>query len=649
MNLLSVRREVGEFKERYKWMALCVVLALLGIVARLVHLQIIEREHWVAEAQRNILKRVRLPATRGLIRDAKGNPVASNRPSFDLYVTPQLLGPEPIEKLARLMGLDADKKADLKRRVADVPERRRSHLVELYRDITRDQFASLETHKQELAGLVLVARPVRKYPYGSLAAHAIGFLNEVSGEDLARFPDRNYKSGDLIGRGGVEAAWENYLHGQDGELTMAVDVSGRSYELAGAEPHSTEVRREPIPGRDLRLTLDMDLMKFLERSFRPYASGAAVVVDVHTGRVRALFSKPSYDLNEMSGRLTAKRQSELRESPYRPMIDKSVYDTYFPGSTFKPVSALAALRDAIVPRATRVDCGGYYQLGNRRFRCTHSHGSVDMRRAIIQSCNVYFYRLAEQVGLDKIAELAQEFGLGSVTGIGINTESPGVVPTREWYAKGAEPYRVGFTLNTAIGQGDTRVTVLQLAMAYAALANGGSLYVPQLVQSVESPNGQVIEEFAPRLRRKLAIEPEHLAFVVDGLIGVVNDPKGTAYAARLEDGVTVAGKTGTAQVNSAKAGSPEEDPRGGYFQRTHAWFAGFAPAEDPQLAIVVLVEHGGHGGTEAAPIAVRVLNEALGSHEPVVALPAPGGRSSKGAPRARTGRDAPRAQSLVRR
>jgi penicillin-binding protein 2 len=324
------------------------------------------------------------------------------------------------------------------------------------------------------------------------------------------------------------------------------------------------------------------------------------------------------------------------------LIDKTVYDTNYPGSTFKPISALAALHDAIIPPGNRVDCPGYYELGNRRFRCTHAHGPVDMRRAIIQSCNTYFYRLAEQVGLDRIAALAQEFGLGAVTGIGINTESPGVVPTREWYAKGSQRYRVGFALNTAIGQGDTRVTVLQLAMAYAALVNGGLLYVPQLVQAVQSPNGQVIEEFAPRLRRKVQIAPEQLAFVLDSMSGVVNDPKGTAYVARIEDGVTVGGKTGTAQVTT-KTYAPDEEGGRGHFLRTHAWFAGFAPVENPQLAIVVLVEHGGHGGTEAAPIAVRVLNEALGSHEQAVAVPTKVGRTKNArSTGGRVGRAAPR-------
>jgi penicillin-binding protein 2 len=396
-----------------------------------------------------------------------------------------------------------------------------------------------------------------------------------------------------------------------------------------------------MPGRDLRLTLDMDMMKVVERAFRGHPSGAAVVVDVHTGRVRALYSKPGYDLNEMSGGLSAARQVELSDSPFRPLIDKTVYETYFPGSTFKPISALVALQDNLVNPATKVDCPGSYMLGKRRFRCSHVHGEVDMRRAILQSCNVYFYHLGEQVGLDRIAQLAHDFGLGQVTGIGINTEARGFVPTRDWYLQTHdEHYHVGFTLNAVIGQGNTRVTLIQMAMAYAAIANGGTLYVPQLVQAVEAPDGSVLEEFPPRVRRRIEVEPQHLAYVIDGLYGAVNDPKGTAYEARIEGGVPVAGKTGTAQVTVGRLPGGVDATSAWYYRRAHAWFAGFAPADKPELAIVVMVEHGGYGGTAAGPIAMRVLQEALGPARAAqqaqaasnVNVTAPALRSGAGAP-----------------
>jgi penicillin-binding protein 2 len=614
MTLLSVRRELGEFRKRYKWMALFVLLSMSGVLVRLSQLQLLEHAHWAKEAERNIMKRIRLPATRGLIRDATGKVVATNRASYIVYLTPQLLERRHIDLFARLMSFDDDHKAEFLARLAQIPERRRSHVVALYNDITRDQLAALETHKRELPGLQIVAVPISTYPFGGLGAHAIGFLNEVNAEDLKRSPERSYQSGDAIGRSGVEAAWESYLRGHDGELTVVVDVRGRESETPGSRLQANEHRREPSPGRDLKLTLDMDLMRVVERAFRGHPSGGAVVVDVHTGRVRALFSKPAYDLNEMSGRLTADRAVELSNSPFRPLIDKTVYETYFPGSTFKPVSALAALQDGLLTPSNHFECPGFYDLGKRRFRCSHAHGeSVDMRKALIQSCNVYFYHLAEQVGLDRIANLSHDFGLGAVTGIGINTEAQGFVPTRDWYMKQhGNQYHIGFTLNAAIGQGNTRVSLIQLAMAYAAMANGGTLYVPQLVQAVEAPDGSTVEEFPPRVRRHVSIDPGHLSYVKEGMVGVVNDPNGTAYDARIEGGIPVAGKTGTAQVSVGRLPGSVDVQNAWYYRRSHAWFAGFAPADDPQLAIVVLVEHGGQGGKYSAPIAIRILQEALG-------------------------------------
>jgi penicillin-binding protein 2 len=357
----------------------------------------------------------------------------------------------------------------------------------------------------------------------------------------------------------------------------------------------------------------MDIMRSAERAFRGHPAGGVVVVDVQTGRVRALYSKPSYDLNEMTSGLSQLRADEIAENPFRPLIDKTTFESYFPGSTFKPISAITALQDNILPASTHYDCPGYYELGNRRFRCSHVHRNVDMHDALVESCNVYFYRLGEQVGIDRIANYAREFGLGQKTGIGINTEASGFMPTRDWYSRSHDNhFHLGFTLNTAIGQGDVRVTLIQLAMVYATIANGGTLYVPQLVERVEQADGSTVEDFPPRVRRHVNVDPAYLAYVRDGLFGVVNDSKGTAYDARIVGGVAVAGKTGTAEVSKQKL-NPKEDPRHAWYdRRAHSWFAAFAPADKPELAIVVLVEHGGYGGKYAAPIATQVLQDALG-------------------------------------
>jgi len=256
--------------------------------------------------------------------------------------------------------------------------------VEMFTDIKREQLASLETHGRDLPGVRVIAVPVRTYPFKALAGHTLGFVNEVNAEDLERYPERGYRAGDTIGRSGIERAWESYLRGHDGELTLVVDVRGDE-QTQGPHRQMREQRRDPVPGRNLKLTLDMDMMRSIERAFRGHPSGSAVVVDINTGRVRALYSTPSYDLNEMSAGLTHARYAEIEGNPFRPLIDKTVYESYFPGSTFKPISALAALGDNILQTSTRFECPGYYELGKRRFRCSHVHGEVDMRSAIVQS------------------------------------------------------------------------------------------------------------------------------------------------------------------------------------------------------------------------------------------------------------------------
>jgi penicillin-binding protein 2 len=610
MNLLSVSREVGEFKKRYRWMALSVALAFAVLFTRILYLQVFNHELYASIARENIVKTLPLPATRGIVRDGQGRVVASNRPAYRMYVTPSRLRDEDFAKLVELLHLDEPGKRELEAQLAKVPAHRRTHQIQMLGELTREQLAALETHARELPAVDVISVPVRDYPYGKLAAHAIGYLNEVSAEELEKNRDLGYRAGDVVGRNGIERAWESLLRGRRGYKRVYVDARGRRSRIKPVSDHGPMVE-EPVPGRDLTLTLDMEMMRTLEKAFRGHPSGAAVVVDVNTGKVRALYAKPAYDLNEMSGKLSAERARELNENPFRPLIDKTLYDSYFPGSTFKPVSALAALGDGIMNSKQKIDCGGFYQLGNRRFRCEHVHGEVDMFTALMRSCNIYFYKLAELVGMDRLARYAMDLGLGEKTGIGINTETRGFITTKSWYEQRGEVFRVGYTLNAAIGQGNTRVTLIQLAMLYAALANGGTVYVPQLVEDVRAPDGSVLETFTPRVRRKLNYNPEHIDLIHRALWGVVNDETGTAYDVAHTTSVQVAGKTGTAQVERHLR-AKDDKKRAWYVNRAHAWFAGWAPADKPQLAIVVLVEHGGGGGKNAAPIAVATLQQHLG-------------------------------------
>jgi penicillin-binding protein 2 len=619
MITLSQRREVGEFRKRYRWMALFVVLVFGGIIVRIAQVQLFQRDRWSGIAQQNITKTLELPATRGVIRDIVGRVVASNRPSYDVYTTPRLLQPEDLDRIASLMELSKEHRAALQTRLDEIPPSRRSHQLELFRDIDREQLAALETHLAELPALDIVTVPLRDYPYATLGAHLIGYLNEVNAEDIERAADPSaYRPGDRIGRSGLEKRYEALLKGSRGFRRLVVDARGKSLE--GMRPDSLEVEmlKQPVPGHDIQLTLDMRLMEAFDRAFRPYPSGAAVVVDIHTGAVRALYSKPVYDPNEMSSGLSTKRYAGLTGDPFRPLIDKTMYETYFPGSTFKPFTALAALEDAVVDPMQRVECLGSLKIGRQKFRCNKRHEWMDLYDSVVQSCNVYFWVLAEEVGLERINRYAEAFGFAERTGIGVNSEAKGFLATREWYAEHYGQFRIGYTLNTAIGQGNTRVTVLQLALAYAAIANGGSLYVPQVVQNVRAPDGSLSETFQPRMKREVGVAPEHLDLMRRALIDVVENESGTAYRARNKDGVRVAGKTGTAQVVSRK-GRSEESSSAWYLDRSHGWFAGFAPADDPQVAFAVLVEHGGSGGASAAPIATSVMQQYLSEMEPTEA------------------------------
>jgi penicillin-binding protein 2 len=615
MITLSQRREVGEFRKRYRWMALFVLLVFGGIIVRVAQVQLFQRERWSGIAQQNITKTLELPATRGVIRDVDNRVVASNRPSYNVYATPRLLQPEDLARIAALMGLSREQSAALKARIFELPESRRSHQIELYQDIDRDQLAALETHLSELPALDIVTVPLRDYPYATLGAHLIGYLNEVNESDIRQADDpRVYRAGDRIGRNGLEKRYESLLRGSRGFRREVVDARGRP--LYGTRPDSLEVEmlRKPVPGHDIQLTLDMRLMEALDRAFAPYPSGAAVVVDIHTGAVRALYSKPVYDPNEMSSGLSTRRYAALTADPFRPLIDKAIYETYFPGSTFKVITALAALEDHVVDPMQRVECNGFLRIGRQKFRCNKRHEWVDLYDAVVQSCNVYFWELAEEVGLERLNRFAQAFGFAERTGIGVNSEASGFLATREWYQEHYGAFRIGYTLNTAIGQGNTRVTVLQLAMAYAAIANGGTLYVPQVVQNIRAPDGSLSETFQPRIKREVGVLPEHLEVMRRALVDVVQDEDGTAYKARNQDGVRVAGKTGTAQVVSRKSHS-EESSSAWYLDRSHGWFAGFAPAKDPVVAFAVLVEHGGSGGQSAAPIATMVMQQYLGDPE----------------------------------
>jgi penicillin-binding protein 2 len=617
MEIAGQDAELPEIRRRARYFSLIVVVGFLGVVGRLFYLQVIEGESFYRVTSDSIIRTEVLPAVRGQIRDRKGRVMATVRPSYNVYVSPRQITADGFARLRAVLGMNGDEAIDVWERIqttapardgaAGGAARGAERPLLVAEDISREAMAAIETGV-DLPGVKIESVPRRSYPNGALAAHALGYMNEISGDELRAKKDEGFHPGDLIGRTGIERQWDGYLRGHPGFQKIVVDRRGlpKTDIREVVEGPSTQAA---VSGNNVVLTLDVDVQRMTERALRGVSAAGALVMEVETGRILAMASKPSFDPNEMSGHLTPEAEQRLLADRYHPLHDKTVGETYYPGSTFKPVSALAALEDRLTTPDEKTKCHGSYEFARRRFKCTKTHLAVNLHDAIVQSCNVYFYDLGSRPGmLDRLAKYGADLGLGAPTGLGLNGEEGGFLPTEEWYREQkrvnprSEGFQMGQALNAVIGQGSTRVTLLQMVTLYAAIANGGKLWLPQIVERVETQDGQLLEEFAPRVRRELAVAPESLALVRQALVGVVNESKGTAFKVRNKDAkdVEVAGKTGTAQVGTGRG-------EGGYEAATHAWFIGFAPAGRPKIAFAVLVEHGGHGGDVAAPLAMEIV------------------------------------------
>lgn len=607
------RGEQGGDSERYKGRYAILVsigfLFFLALLGRLWFLQVIRGDEFWRVSTENIIRDIEISPARGRIFDTSGVTLADNRPSFDVYVVPLIFNEYSdqgtLEKLRGFLNLTPGElvriEKGLERKVADLVVRR---------DITRSQVAQIEAHQLDLPGVEVRVNAHRYYPFHSVGAHTVGFLGEIGQVEQEELEKFGYRSGDYIGRMGLERAYESALRGSPGVDRVVVDAAGNRQGEAQTEFLIGEYQHvAPVAGRDLTTTLDIELMLIIEEAMRDKAAGSVVALDPRDGSVLALYSKPGFNPNSWTGRLSTQEKRRNDSDPYKPMIDKSV-NSYFPGSVYKVVGSLAALEEGLMQRDDEAYCPGFYRFGGRRFRCWKraGHGHTDVVEALAGSCDVYYYKAAEQLGIDKLAEYSYRFGFGEVTGIGINSESAGRVPTKEWHRKNSpDGYQYGFALNTVIGQGDTLVSPLQMALAYAAIANGGDLYYPRLLKSVSTRDGDVLFDYAPRRRKRIDFDPKHLEAIRQGLHDAVNIDGGTAYSVRLED-VIVAGKTGTAQVH--KIGNVRVANENKEFRfRDHAWFASYAPYENPELVVIVFLKHGGHGGSDAAPVAMEIYRK----------------------------------------
>jgi penicillin-binding protein 2 len=598
-------RELLESKQRILVLSFVVGIAFLLLLIRLWHLQILNVDDYQAMSENNRLRFVPVAASRGAILDRTGKVLVSNRPSFSLAVVPQEVKDKEalLTLLSNLLGLN---RADMAERWGKNKGRAKYYPIVLASNITRDHVEIIEENRLRLPGVEIEMKPVREYTNEQLAAHLLGYIGEVSEKELNVAGFEDYNPGDYIGKNGIERALEKELHGGDGGRQFEVDARGRVLR--------TVSETYPTVGNSVVLTIDAAIQKQSERAFGDQA-GAAVVMDVTNGEILAFVSNPGFDPSLFSGKLPADVWQGYLDDKRHPLENKALSGQYPPGSTFKMITALAGLQNNIINDSTTINCNGSYELGTSTFKCWNrkGHGATNLRKSLRESCDVYYYQLGEKLGVDKIAAAAQAFKLGTPLGVELLNERSGLIPTSEWKQKrfGKRWYH-GETLPVAIGQGAVLMTPIQMASMTATVANEGTIYRPHLVKRIVDADGKTLMETKTEIIGTAAFSKEAFLSVKQGLLAVVNEPGGTGAMARLYD-VKVAGKTGSAQVvklRDSKTGTP-------YQYRDHALFVAFAPFEKPEVAVAVVVEHGEHGGSAAAPIAGRILRAYFDGKKPI--------------------------------
>lgn len=581
-----------------------IVLAVfLVLVMRLWYLQIVKGPEYRTKSEKNRIRLQDIPPFRGLVYDASGELMVGNRLSYDLLVIPEEVEDswQLAESLRRMVDLDPQL---VTQAVNGASRKYPFRPVCIKRDITRDELAVIETHRFNLPGIVINVAQQRNYLQGCLSSHLLGYLGEIGDNELGSLRYPNSKPGDLIGKAGAEWRWQAELSGTRGGEQVEVDAAGRQIRVISKRP--------PDPGANVSLTIKKDFQALAERLLAG-KRGAIVAMNPADGRILAMASSPSYDPNVFIGGIDKSTWEAIAGSTDFPLHNRVLTGQYPPGSVFKIVMALAGLEEGVIRPEEEITCGGTFTLGTHDYHCwkKYGHGSVDLRKAIVESCDVYFYKLGKKLGIDRISSYAKRFGLGEPTGFDAGWERPGLIPSREWKLKKlGTPWQAGETISASIGQSFVLVTPIQMVVMLSAVFNGGILYQPQVTEAVEKPDGETLYRFEPKVKGTLGIKPSHLAFVRNALVAAVNDPAGTGGQSRL-DGIPVAGKTGTAQVVTLEKQKAAKNGADLARYRDHAWFTAIAPADRPRIAVAVFIENGGHGGQAAAPVAKELLSAYL--------------------------------------
>jgi len=591
------------YRQRVTGAMICVLAVFAVLLLRLIYLQVIKGEEYRLLSLNNRIRLQSIDPPRGLIFDRQGYVLVENRPSFDVSITLKDAASvaETIEKVSSHLAVPAQ---ELMQKLSNSKSISAYKPILLKQDIGRNALASIEAHKYDLPGITVNVKLRRHYLDVQDGAHLIGYLSEISPAELAgkKYPGR--RRGDFIGKYGAEKAYENHLRGTRGGRQVEVNANGQVVRVL-----KTVAAK---PGQNIYITIDHELQKKAESLLKGVA-GAAVAMEPDSGRILALASSPSFDQNFFASGMSHEQWDTLISNPFRPMENKAIQGEYPPGSTYKIITAMAGLEEGLIDENTQVFCPGFYRFGNRTYRCWKKggHGQVKILKAITESCDVYFYKVGELLGVDRLAWYAKASGLGSPTGINLDKEAKGLIPTAAWKKRRVGvSWQKGETLSVAIGQGFNLATPLQMVGLMAAIANGGTRYQPMILEAIKAPDGRMIHQSNPQVIGKVPLGEKTLELIRTGLWAVVNSDSGTARGSRLAD-IEISGKTGTSQVISRKKDETSSEEERPAHHRPHAWFVAYAPSDNPVIAVAVLIEHGEHGSSAAAPVARELIKTYL--------------------------------------
>ncbi len=592
--------EIEIYQKRLTRLTLLVFIVFGVLFLRLWFLQIIDGPKYRIKSENNRIDLRDVLPFRGLIFDRNGQLLVDNRPSFMLGVIPEDVRNldgliDDLCRLAEIDGLSAKKK------IKEALKYNPFNPVYIKKGLIRDELARIETNIFSLPGVIIEAKSKRHCIYGPLAAHLIGYLGEIDKEQLNREEYKENKLGDFVGRFGIEKKWHRYLNGIRGGEQVEVDAHGRRLGVL--------YQKSAEPGFNIYLTIDKDLQMLAER-FLCNRVGAIVAMNPNSGEILAIASSPTFNPNDFAKGMDKEGWKKIVSNLYFPLQNRVTTGQYPPGSLFKIVVALAGLEEGVIDPYEKIYCRGSYDFKGREYRDwkEEGHGYVDLHRALVESCDVYFYKMGQKIGIDTIARYARRLGLGVKTGLRLGDEKEGLIPNREWKLRRWHvPWQEGETLSVAVGQSFTLATPLQMVRFISALFNGGILFRPQATKLIGRENNETIFALKPDVVGRWGLKKENMELVKKALLGVVNEPHGTGRRAML-DQIRVAGKTGTSQVialpEKRELAKARDVP---YKFRDHAWFVAVAPAENPVIAVAILIEHSGTGGSVAAPIAKNIF------------------------------------------